>query len=232
MRTFIISILIFPFSLFAQEFNLQTFIETNHNKVADTVLSRLALDSLSKDLNKDFSSGVQWYDWSIYESDDSFFKIFHFSGEGCGAYCNPNYQSVVSISNPVNDSNKFSETDELYFEPDSIITLQKGKYYLIFGKHHGRPRGIEGAWGQTVILCSVNEGFKIKWQFKSTTSNLVDMDSPKSELSFNAKEITITYAYDWYDESEDFRVYCVSGIWKFNGATFEEQKKTTVYNTQ
>ena len=49
MKTLIRSIILLPLSLFAQEFDLQHFIETNHHKLADTTLGQLAFDSLEND---------------------------------------------------------------------------------------------------------------------------------------------------------------------------------------
>lgn len=229
MKTFLLTLILLPIAASAQEFDLLDYIQRNQAKLQDTSLARLALDSLSHDSEGEYSSGVQWYNWSVQASADGRFKVFHFEGESCGAYCNPYFMSVLSIYNPHDQSHACYETDEFFFELDSIIALEEGTYYLVFGHHFGRPRGIEGAWGQTVILCSLEDGFKIKWQFQATTSNLVDRDEATAEISFNAQDLTLSYVYDWYEEEEDFRAFRASGIWKFNGADFEEQEKTKVY---
>lgn len=229
MKKIILIILLLPSALFAQEFDITSFIKTNHDKVEDSVICKMAFDSLTSELNKEPEQGMSWGYGAFYKSEDGLIKIYHFSGEGCGAYCNPFYQSVLSIGGAENDSNKFIETDELDFDLDSIITLKKGRFYLIFGNHSGRPRGVESVWGQTAVLCSIDEGFKNIWRFKSTTSSMVDVDSALSEIFFDPNKMTISYSYDWYDELDDFKTYRVSGTWKFNGVTFEEGEKKIEY---
>lgn len=226
--------MLIPSALFAQEFDIKSFIESNYGKVEDSTICQMAIDSLTSELNEEPEQGMSWDYGAFYKSDEGLIKIYHFSGEGCGAYCNPFFQSIVSIDNPVNNSTDFIETDELNFELDSIVTLKKGSFYLIFGNHSGRPRGVESVWGQTVVLCSIDEGFKIIWRFKSTTSSMVAIDSPLSEISFDPNKMTISYRYDWYDEMDEFKTYRVSGTWKFNGVTFEEEEeeKITEYNKE
>lgn len=218
----------YSFSLLAQEFDLTSFIKANQSKIADSAICRIALDSLNLELDQ----GMSWDYAASITSDDEFVNLYFFAGEGCGAYCNPIYQSVISIHNPELGTNKFIETEQLDFDLDSIVTLKKGKYYLVFGNHSGRPRGVESVWGKTVVLCSLVDGFKVKWRLESTTSNLVKLDSPLSEISFDPNNKTISYRYDWYDEFDEFKPYQVSGFWRFNGVTFEEQEKTTDYHKE
>lgn len=235
MKKIILIILFIPSALFAQEFDIESFIESNYGKVEDSTICQMAIDSLTSELNEEPEQGMSWDYGAFYESDEGLIKIYHFSGWGCGAYCNPIFQSIVSIDNPVNNSSDFIEIDELRFELDSIITLKKGRFYLIFGNHSGRPRAVEIVWGKSVVLCSIDEGFKIIWRFYSTTSSMVDVDSPPlSEISFDPNKMTISYRYDWYDydwydEMDELKPYRVSGTWKFNGATFEEEEKITEY---
>ena len=232
MKKIILILLLIPYALFAQEFDITSFIETNYDKVADSTICKMAIDSLTSELNQELEQGMSWDYGAFYKSEDGLIKVYHFSGEGCGAYCNPFYQSIVSIDIPKNDSNDFIETDELNFDLDSIVTLKKGRFYLIFGNHSGRPRGVESVWGETVVLCSIDEGLKVIWRFKSTTSSMVDVDSPFSEISFDPNKMTISYSYDWYDEMDEFKTYRVSGIWKFNGVTFKEEERITEYNKE
>lgn len=225
MKKIITIILLIPNALFAQDFDITSFIATNYNNIPDATICQLALDSMTSALNEELEQGMSWHHGEFYLSDDGLLKIYHFSGEGCGAYCNPFYQSIVSIDNPENDASNFFEVDGLDFSLDSIVTLRKDRFYLIFGNHSGRPRSVESVWGQTAALCSIDEGFKIVWQFNATTSSMVGIDSPVSEISYDPATITITYRYDWYNEMDDFKPYRVSGTWKFNGVTFEEEKK-------
>lgn len=229
MKKNILIILLIPYALFAQEFDIKSFIETNYDQVEDSTICQMAVDSLILDLNQELEQGMSWDYGAFYKSDEGLIKIYHFAGEGCGAYCNPIYQSVVSIDYPEKNSIDFIETDELDFDLDSVETLKKGEFYLIFGNHSGRPRGVESVWGKTVVLCSIDEGLKIIWSFKSTTSSMVDVESPLSEISFDPCNMTIYYNYDWYDELDEFKTYRVSGTWKFNGVTFEEGEKITEY---
>lgn len=222
--------MLIPCALFAQEFDIRNFIEINYDKVEDSTICQMVIDSLTSELNEELEQRMSWDYGEFYKSDDALLKIYHFSGEGCGAYCNPFYQSIVSIDIPENDSNNFIETDELDFDLDSVVSLKKDSFYLIFGNHSGRPRGVESVWGQTVVLCSIGDGFKIIWRFNSTTSSMVDVESPLSEISFDPGKMTISYSYDWYDEMDEFKTYRVSGNWKFNGVTFEEREKIREYN--
>lgn len=219
-----------PFFTFAQEFDVTRFIEANFGELSDSAICRLTLDSLNQDFGQE--DRMSWNIGAAAASDDGKLKVYHFAGESCGAYCNPMYQSVVSIDKPMHDSHVFIHTEELNCDLDSIVTIIQGKYYLLFGNHSGRPRGVEGVWGQTVMLCSIAEGFDVIWRFQSTTSSLVDLDSPVSEIYCDPDELTISYSYDWYDELDDFKTYRANGVWKFNGATFEEIERTVNYHTK
>lgn len=231
MEKSLLFIFLIPYTLFAQDFDIIRFIETNFGKVADSTICEMAIDSLTAALNQEKVQEMSWDYGAFYQSDDGLINVYHFSGEGCGAYCNPFYQSIVSIDMAENDSHDFMETDGLNFDLDSIVTLEKGRFYLIFGKHIGRPRAVESVWGQTVVLFSIDEGLKDVWHFKSTTSSMVETDAPCSEISFDPNNMTISYRYDWYDEMDEFSIYRVSGIWTFNGVTFEEEEKLTKYRT-
>lgn len=221
----VLVILLLPFTLCAQEFDLRGFIEKNYGQMADSAICRVALNSLTSELQEEAGQGMSW-DWgATYRSDDGFMKIYHFAGEGCGAYCNPIYQAVIAVDLPESASPQFSDTEALDYVLDSIVTLVKGSHYLIFGTHGGRARGVEAVWGQSVVHCTIDPGFTVKWHLRSTTSNLVEMDTPLSEIAFDPARKTISYRYDWYDEMDDFKIYRVSGIWQFNGQTFEEVER-------
>lgn len=210
-----------PLCLTAQEFDLMEFFKTNYGKVNDSVLTELAFDSLVDEASQDSESRLLWTTRKFQQSDDNQLRVFHFTGESCGAYCNPFYQSVISIG----DSNLFEETEEIEFDIERVVTLQSGDLYLLFGTHSGRPRGVEAVWGETAVLCSIDSGFKVIWSLKSTTSSSVDLESPMSEISYNSNTQSISYSYDWYDEFNDFKVYRMSGTWKFNGKEFEEEAR-------
>lgn len=230
MKKIAASIMLISNALFAQEFDITSFIQTNYGQVSDSTICKLALDSLTSELNEELEQGMSWDYGALYKSDDGLIKVYHFSGESCDAYCNPFYQSIFLIGSTENDSNKFIETYELDFDLDSIITLEKGKFYLIFGNHSGRPRGVESVWGQTVVLCSIDDGLEYRWRLESTTSSLVEKDAPLSEISFDSDKMTVSYRYDWYDEMDEFKMYRVSGTWRFNGFSFEEEERKAEYN--
>lgn len=224
MTKAILTLLLLSNALLAQEPDITRLIQENYGLVPDSAICRIALDSL----NVEAEQGMSWTTGAFYASDDGHMSVYHFSGESCGAYCNPFYQSIVSVETSEGATHDFIESDELQFNLDSIVTLKKDRLYLLFGNHSGRPRGVEGVWGKSVVLCSVEEEFEVIWPFESTTSSLVESESPVSELFFNPHEMTISYSYDWYDEMDDFRAYRVSGIWKFNGVTFEAQGEEEV----
>lgn len=230
MKLTIAILLFLPLSIKAQGFDLLSFIKTKYEVVDDSLLTQMAFDSLTYASSQESASGIIWGYGSFHTSNDGLFKIYHFAGEGCGAYCNPFYQSIISIPDTIDKGDQFQETEDFDFNIDSIITLIDGKEYLIFGNHSGRPRGVEGVWGQNVVHCSTENGFQIKWSYRSTTSSMVEQESPLSEISYDSEKMTISYSYDWYDEYDNFRNYRVSGVWKFNGAIFEEQEKKVEYD--
>ncbi|MEL6135292.1 MAG: hypothetical protein AAFR59_18195, partial [Bacteroidota bacterium] len=212
-----------PSFLVAQSFDLRQFIKDHQSKRSDSLVTLSALDALSQASNPE--SHITWYEGSYWASDDHVLKLYHFTGEGCGAYCNPVYQSVASIHISSGDSPSFSEVEDIHFDIERIITLESKKLYLILGRHRGRARSVESVWGQTAILCAIEYGFDIVWKFQATTSNLVDIDSPMSEIRYHEASKTISYTYDGYDEQDDYQVYRIRGVWKFNGASFEEIKR-------
>jgi hypothetical protein len=230
MKLTIAILLFLPLSLKAQEFELLSFIRTNYPEAVDSVLTQMALDSLAYASRQDLGYGIDWDYGSFHSSNDGLLKIYHFAGEACGAYCNPFYQSIIAIGDTIDKAYQFQEAEDFDFNIDSIITLIAAKEYLAFGNHSGRPRGVEGVWGQNVVHCSIENGFQIKWSFRSTTSSMVEQESPMSEISYDSEKMTISYSYDWYDQYDNFRNYRVSGVWKFNGAIFEEQEKKVEYD--
>ena len=203
----------------AQEIDIEQLILDTHAKVSDTTLTQIVLDSLMTEL-KDVS-GISWYRGAFHQSPDSLIKVYHFYGESCGAYCNPVFTYVIGIWDEAESVYQFHQEEVgLDFQIDSIVSLGAAHLYLIFGTHSGRPRSVEGTWGSDVLLCSIESGYRQIWKFESTTSNLVELESPLSELSFDYPTKTIRYQYDWYDEQHDFKSYRVSGKWKFENGTF------------
>jgi hypothetical protein len=227
MKHLLFFLLLLPISAKAQYIDLVQFIASNHGDMADSLITQLAFDSLVDASSREADADYTWDFGSFHSSDDGLLKIYHFAGEGCGAYCNPFYRSIVSVGNAKYSERHFHDTEEVHCDIDSIVTLVEGQFYLLFGNHSGRPRGVEGVWGESVFLCSIEEGFEVIWHFASSTSSMVELDSPLSELSYDEINKTLSYSYDWYDESNDFEVYRVSGKWIFTGESFEELERTT-----
>lgn len=222
---YILLLLLYPYCSSAQEFHLVDFITQNQKIKSDSSIAIMALDSLQWQLKEDSETSLNWYEGRCFISQDKHLKIYQFFGEGCGAYCNPMFRSIVVFKDTSTNHLMITELDRINFNIDSIMTLVKNEKYLILGHHGYRARGIESVWGESALLINVHKEIKTFWKFQSTTSNLVNLDDSKARLSFNNKTKTISYLYDWYDENDETYFTRNSGKWKFDGNSFIEIEK-------
>ena len=154
MKVALLILLLIPSFLLGQDFDLRRFVESNYAQKPDSLITQMALDSMVLELESE--ADMSWNAASFHQSEDGLVKIYHASGEGCGAYCNPMFQSVMAYGDTTSGTVQFQEGDlDLALWIDSIIWLTRGKLFLIFGHHSGRPRGGEGVWGQRVVLFSI-----------------------------------------------------------------------------
>ena len=226
MKFFYLLLSLLPLSVICQEFDLGEYVRMQQGVLTDSLIAQHALDSLNQGLIQE--SSESWYFGAIHSSNDQKLKIFHFEGESCGAYCNPQYLSAVLIQNSNQEKMMVKEIDFLDFKITSIVPIESSNLYLIMGTCSGRPRGIEGTWGYTAALCMIGESFEKDWEFSSITSNLVDRDDALSELHYHPKTQSISYRYDWYDDHDEFKSYRVNGLWKFDGHTFQEINREVI----
>jgi hypothetical protein len=229
-KTVFFLMVLFPSFMYGQEFDLLDFIEGHHQKIQDSLLTEMAFDSLANEIAQLDESSISWDAAEFRKSKDNHLKIFQFKGEGCSAYCNPMYQYIVARFDSLNNQYSFHAIDNsIAYDIDSIIELSVPNMYLIFGNHNGRPRGIEGVWGESVSLCKIDSGFQIKWSFSASTSTLVTHDSAISQLVYIPQDQKILFTYDWYNELENFKTYRVTGLWIFNGTTFIKSNEEIKY---
>jgi hypothetical protein len=228
MRKFFHLLLLLPTSIFGQELDLEAFIRANFGLLPDTQIARQALDSMQYRLSLEEESGLDMFSANVVNSDDGIVTVYQFLGEGCGAYCNPVFLYAVAIRDSVTGSPKiFSGDMEFSFELDSILSLGEQQQYLAFGNTSGRPRGIEINWGNVAALYQFrNNDVEEVWAIRPLTSNLVDLESAVSEISYDAGQGLIHYRHDWYDEFEEFRAYRAHGTWRYTGQTFDLIEET------
>lgn len=93
---------------------------------------------------------VSYLDGKVYQPDDGAFKIYTVEGEGCGAYCNPFWESFVKMK-----SGKYI-FDMPFTNITAIHILTDGKYLLI-EETYTRPAGFYTTSNFTVVLFSVNK---------------------------------------------------------------------------
>lgn len=218
MKKALLLLLFLPVCLQAQEFNLEQFITKHTGKMADSTICKLALDAMQE-------RDDDWYGSKVIASDDGKVNVFQFIGKNCGAYCNPFYeQAVVYQAKGAGKTHVLMDESVFNFALNKIIYMNESGLYLGLGTTQGRPRAIEGIWGESAALFSLEKKLSKIWEFESVTSSFVEVDDPKSELIYDPETQTIRYEYDYYEE-EDLDYFKVKGKWKFNGKTFELVKE-------
>jgi hypothetical protein len=217
MRAFFFFVLFYPSLLFSQEFEAASYIQSKIGQVQDTILAHWTLDSMQHQISIEEEAGLSISAYQLKKAPDESFVVFHFIGEGCGAYCNPFYTSIVAFKNKEQAWHKVVELDLFEMEIDSIVVMEAHRFFLVFGQSSGRPRGIEGVWGEKVMLLELTgENLSVKWELSAETSSLLELEEPKSNLYYSSKDQRIYFVYDWYDDSENFKSFRHSGIWQYN----------------
>jgi hypothetical protein len=139
MRAFIFTFLSSTsFLLFSQEFEAEKYIASQIGRVSDSALVQWTLDSLQLQLEREKEQSLHLYGLQLKKTKDECLLVFHFLGEGCGAYCNPFYRSIIAIKNET-ENYAVLEQDLFEMQIDSIVVLEANRFYLAFGKSSGRP---------------------------------------------------------------------------------------------
>lgn len=217
-------------SLTAQEYKLPENIE----EVDKTfILEKLA--ALNGEFLDDEPGGFETA--NIYWPPDSAFRIIHFEGESCGAYCNPyNLGYIVPRGEAPNDSIEFDidPVTNIYY-----IDLSVQRVYLVFQGQWYRPRGIEGAYQLRVdavgadlkpakIFQTTNYNGDTTWSsFITASTSTFTQDDPV--LEFDEDSWEIRYEYSEYAEDEFFSTgdfERIKGAYRFVYGRFLPIKET------
>ncbi len=100
-----------------------------------------------------YENRLSWYGASISYTPDSLYKIVVYEGEGCGAYCNPNYESEILTP----DNVKLGESPAYLFPIHEIYLLKSDpKTYLIIQNTAGKPAGFYSSIGKKVSIIDMS----------------------------------------------------------------------------
>jgi hypothetical protein len=164
-----------------------------------------------------------------YYSADSLLRLFRYSWEECGHYCNTNDNNIVAFREAKGKPYTFIFAHKMRGTIDSVVLLEKGKY-LLLSSYGQRARSIESQNCLRASVFSIADS-SITWVFNICTSNLVLQDELKDEvhMQFNKRTQILSYRYKFYHYDEPERIYVKSGDWFFSDGRFKTQKETTVY---
>lgn len=190
----------------------------------DSTIINTVFTSLLEDLEENES----WYGGLITYAPDSAFKIFVFSGESCGAYCQPRYYTFFESANNPQNEPYFTEAYDFQGEVDSIIKVENGKY-LIFTQYGGRARSIESMECISVTLISLEDSLEQTWDFSICTSNLVSEDRSICSMTYNKHAQQIFYRYKYYSWADMTTTFLKSGSWQYKNGSFPIQNEKTEY---
>jgi hypothetical protein len=246
-RSFFCSIFVWTMTRYINIFNLLLFFGCSHvansqvtvlskkncNRKADSLLIKRCIDSLNKVNGNDPSS---MYDsGKFYYAPGNYFKILTIDGEGCGAYCNPMYESWIFYEK----AGKLTR-ESIGMDPVTGIFLLDKKNneidFLVFTETWARPRGTETGTQKTAYHMRLNDS--ISWIFAknkndlkrrfdalfSVYSGVLCSEHEKAgavlpELEFDETTKNITYHYfEFVDELN--KCYEVKGILKYQNRVF------------
>ena len=156
------------------------------------------------------------------------FECIIFEGERCLAYCSPFHILFWAYTDLKSGEVEFLNIEEFEGSVDRIVKMDQDQY-LIMAQRSGRPRSIERTSCHQVALVTFDQEPCFVWDFEVCTSSLIDKGEWICEVDFDPKSKDLTYKYQWYDESADFRTYTVSGIWEYQEGKYVNVKEEKVY---
>lgn len=175
------------------------------------------MDSLLRIENTSiFKGGLFW-------APDSAFKIMVVEGEGCGAYCNPFWESRLITATGL-------QVNTLNFTQIDTIHQVSHDAYLVIQSHFGRPAGFFTVTGKSAIMLRLNKDsvnqIPIPYNHPKWGSNMDEsyetgrfsfdqehfLDYPL-DLSYDGKYRTIRFKY-----ATDFEYCCgIDSAWSYEG---------------
>lgn len=243
MKQFFFTLLnLFYVSVFAQVVPL-TVADVDMKK--DSAFAKHFVDSLNYEIGDDtVMSGEmghsKYYSGEFFYSPDHYFKILVLSGEGCGAYCNPMYESIVFFRK---DGKLFHQS--LHYTPVTKIYLLNNsavnREYLILAETWCRPRGIESGEEKSFYHFLLTDSLiEVPLQYASATNyyhkncfsvytgvmcsdylmnKKINSDFP--QLTYDEKKKTINYDYyEYYDGIDS--CFERRGVFKYVKGNFVE----------
>ena len=145
---------------------------------------------------------------------DSSLRILQIQGEGCGAYCNPFWETYFILMDKEGEIDRvYEDMNNCSMTVQEIHMLGSGRVLLI-GYSSGRPRGVESNWGYRALIYTFGNEPELIWKQDALTSNLVsDTIEPIGRIEFNDSLLILDYTYDWYEENP-YSTYRVNGRWR------------------
>ena len=206
------------------EFDWISYLQNQHPQVPDSTLLKTLQDSSALMLGSE--PGTSVVGASALTSPDGSFRLFQMEFEGCGAYCNPFFETALVEWNEKEEAWKVAPLTDDLERVNRILPLEEPGQYLFFGTSYGRPRGVESVYCNWLRWYKSGgnadlPGMEMLWGFSSCTSTLVESDEEVAELNYDEKSRILSYRFQWYEEFNDLKPYEESGQYQFDGKEFK-----------
>lgn len=229
--------LVFPQFLFA---HIKPLSPANCDPKKDSAVISAVLDSLREGLNEEDGITIESGDFTY--SPGNWFKILVISGQGCGAYCNPNYYSWIFYEKDGKLEKKnceFVPVEDIYLVKQNTSRAE----FLVIDKTWARPRGVESAvfLGASLLIIddSLHYGNFIPMDkslqpqqsigvslssFCGDTANAYLKEGEFPLFSYDPHSRIITYKSFDYTEGDWDHCYLIGGTYKYRKGEFIEIK--------
>lgn len=168
----------------------------------------------------------------VYYAPDSLIRIYRYTWETCGAYCNTNEVILLAYHDSLKNLLHFSPLFRNFRgQIDTIHKVETGKY-LILGSYGARTRSIETINCLSATLFALSHSPNEHWCFDICTSNLVTIDREICSLTYKPETKEISYRYKYYNWDRLDLFYTKTGTWFYLDGTYCIQEEKTVYSKE